>query len=303
MRTVRSLPFLSLAIEIDGMVLSPGVPASSPLVREAERRSLPVIAEVELAFPFLDGTVVAITGSNGKSTTATLTARDARGVGSRRRGLRQHRRAAGGAGRRSARPRVRGRAVELPARDRSHLPRRRRGAAQRLARSPRPLPATSRPTPRPRRGIFERQDEAVDRGPQRRRSGDGGDRRRRRATRAGAGSRCAARSRTAAIVDGGARDRGLGRATRRGALHRRRRGAGRQPQPRERDGGGAARARRRRRSRPSLRRVVAPFDGLPHRTRARRESAAASSGTTTPRAPTSAPRRSRSKGSPTARCT
>jgi UDP-N-acetylmuramoylalanine--D-glutamate ligase len=59
---------------IDGMVLSPGVPVSSPLVREAERRSLPVIAEVELAFPFLDGTVVAITGSNGKSTTATLTA-------------------------------------------------------------------------------------------------------------------------------------------------------------------------------------------------------------------------------------
>jgi UDP-N-acetylmuramoylalanine--D-glutamate ligase len=33
-----------------------------------------VIAEVELAFPFLDGTVVAVTGSNGKSTTATLTA-------------------------------------------------------------------------------------------------------------------------------------------------------------------------------------------------------------------------------------
>jgi UDP-N-acetylmuramoylalanine--D-glutamate ligase len=59
---------------IDGVVLSPGVPASSPLVREAEARGVPVIAEVELAFPFLDGTVVAITGSNGKSTTATLTA-------------------------------------------------------------------------------------------------------------------------------------------------------------------------------------------------------------------------------------
>jgi UDP-N-acetylmuramoylalanine--D-glutamate ligase len=33
-----------------------------------------VIAEVELAYPFLDGTVVAVTGSNGKSTTATLAA-------------------------------------------------------------------------------------------------------------------------------------------------------------------------------------------------------------------------------------
>jgi UDP-N-acetylmuramoylalanine--D-glutamate ligase len=59
---------------VDGLVLSPGVPASSPLVREAEQRGVPVIAEVELAFPFLDGTVVAVTGSNGKSTTATLTA-------------------------------------------------------------------------------------------------------------------------------------------------------------------------------------------------------------------------------------
>ena len=64
----------SLPANVDGMVLSPGVPATSPLVREAERRGVPVIAEVELAFPFLDGTVVAVTGSNGKSTTATLTA-------------------------------------------------------------------------------------------------------------------------------------------------------------------------------------------------------------------------------------
>jgi UDP-N-acetylmuramoylalanine--D-glutamate ligase len=57
---------------LDGLVLSPGVPAASPLVREALQRSMPVIAEVELAYPFLDGTVVAVTGSNGKSTTATL---------------------------------------------------------------------------------------------------------------------------------------------------------------------------------------------------------------------------------------
>src|SRR6185295_5137584 len=39
----------------------------------ARARSLPVIAEVELAFPFLNGPVVAITGSNGKSTTTALT--------------------------------------------------------------------------------------------------------------------------------------------------------------------------------------------------------------------------------------
>ena len=65
---------VALPADVDGLVLSPGVPQTAPLVRAAKSRALPVIAEVELAFPFLDGTVVAITGSNGKSTTATLTA-------------------------------------------------------------------------------------------------------------------------------------------------------------------------------------------------------------------------------------
>lgn len=59
---------------IDGMVLSPGIPRTRPLVRQALARGLPVIGEAELAFPFLDGTIVAVTGSNGKSTTASLVA-------------------------------------------------------------------------------------------------------------------------------------------------------------------------------------------------------------------------------------
>ena len=57
----------------DGVVLSPGVPPSRPLVVAARRRGMPVIAEVELAFPFLDGPVLAISGSNGKSTTTSMT--------------------------------------------------------------------------------------------------------------------------------------------------------------------------------------------------------------------------------------
>jgi UDP-N-acetylmuramoylalanine--D-glutamate ligase len=57
---------------IDGVVVSPGVPMDRPLLADARRRGVPVIAEVELAFPFLDGPVVAITGSNGKSTTTAL---------------------------------------------------------------------------------------------------------------------------------------------------------------------------------------------------------------------------------------
>jgi UDP-N-acetylmuramoylalanine--D-glutamate ligase len=58
---------------LDAVVVSPGVPPDRPLLAEARRRGLPVLGEVELAAPFLDGPVVAITGSNGKSTTTALT--------------------------------------------------------------------------------------------------------------------------------------------------------------------------------------------------------------------------------------
>lgn len=59
---------------IDAVVVSPGVPADRPALVEARHRGVPVLAEVELAFPYLDGPVVAITGSNGKSTTTSLAA-------------------------------------------------------------------------------------------------------------------------------------------------------------------------------------------------------------------------------------
>lgn len=55
----------------DLIVTSPGVPQLS-LFKEAEGLGIPVISEVELAYHFLKGTIVGITGSNGKSTTATL---------------------------------------------------------------------------------------------------------------------------------------------------------------------------------------------------------------------------------------
>jgi UDP-N-acetylmuramoylalanine--D-glutamate ligase len=60
-------------IGIDAVIVSPGVPPDRPLLALARRRGLPVIAEVELAFPFLNGPVAAITGTNGKSTTTALT--------------------------------------------------------------------------------------------------------------------------------------------------------------------------------------------------------------------------------------
>ena len=72
---------LELPAEVDGVVLSPGVPPDRPLLEDARRFRVPVIAEVELAFLFLDGPVVAITGSNGKSTTTALTGEMLRAAG------------------------------------------------------------------------------------------------------------------------------------------------------------------------------------------------------------------------------
>ncbi len=63
----------ALPAGVDGVVLSPGVPGDKPLLGDARGRGVPVVAEVELAFPFLDGPVVGITGSNGKSTTTAMT--------------------------------------------------------------------------------------------------------------------------------------------------------------------------------------------------------------------------------------
>ncbi|HKP47345.1 MAG TPA: UDP-N-acetylmuramoyl-L-alanine--D-glutamate ligase [Pyrinomonadaceae bacterium] len=58
--------------QIELVVVSPGVPAKSIPIRYAERAGAEVIGEVELASRFLKGRLVAITGSNGKTTTTTL---------------------------------------------------------------------------------------------------------------------------------------------------------------------------------------------------------------------------------------
>jgi UDP-N-acetylmuramoylalanine--D-glutamate ligase len=56
----------------DLIVVSPGVPPDQPQLQHARTLGIPVIGEVELAFRFLHGNVLAITGSNGKTTTTTL---------------------------------------------------------------------------------------------------------------------------------------------------------------------------------------------------------------------------------------
>lgn len=57
---------------IDLVVVSPGVPVKSIPVRYAERAGAEIIGEVELASRFLKGRMVAITGTNGKTTTTAL---------------------------------------------------------------------------------------------------------------------------------------------------------------------------------------------------------------------------------------
>jgi UDP-N-acetylmuramoylalanine--D-glutamate ligase len=58
--------------QIELVVVSPGVPTKAIPIRYADRRGAEVIGEVELASRFLRGRVVAITGTNGKTTTTTL---------------------------------------------------------------------------------------------------------------------------------------------------------------------------------------------------------------------------------------
>ncbi len=65
----------------DLVVVSPGVPADSPALDIARAAGVPVIAEVEFASRYLRGRIVGITGSNGKTTTTTLTGEILRDAG------------------------------------------------------------------------------------------------------------------------------------------------------------------------------------------------------------------------------
>src|SRR4029079_12739660 len=58
--------------QIDLVVISPGVPTNTIPARYVDRKDGEVIGEVELAYRFLKGRIVGITGSNGKTTTTAL---------------------------------------------------------------------------------------------------------------------------------------------------------------------------------------------------------------------------------------
>lgn len=80
---VSHLKALKVNLEIGGhtlsaiegaelLVVSPGVHLDLPIILEARKRGIPVISEIELGCRFIHKPIIAVTGTNGKTTTATL---------------------------------------------------------------------------------------------------------------------------------------------------------------------------------------------------------------------------------------
>lgn len=80
---IRQLAGMQIEIETGGhterliedtqlIVVSPGVPQDIPLLAQARELRIPIISEIELAYGLLEIPLVAVTGTNGKTTTTTL---------------------------------------------------------------------------------------------------------------------------------------------------------------------------------------------------------------------------------------
>jgi UDP-N-acetylmuramoylalanine--D-glutamate ligase len=81
---LNALSGLEIAYELGGhgdetfraadlIVVSPGVPMNIAPLTQARNSGVPVISEIELAYRYIDAPIAAITGTNGKTTTTTLT--------------------------------------------------------------------------------------------------------------------------------------------------------------------------------------------------------------------------------------
>ena len=69
----EAVPYdVSALNHVDMVIPSPGVPPHDPILAEAVRRGIPLCSELEIACRFLKTPLIAITGTNGKTTTTTL---------------------------------------------------------------------------------------------------------------------------------------------------------------------------------------------------------------------------------------
>jgi UDP-N-acetylmuramoylalanine--D-glutamate ligase len=63
----------ALVLNADLVMKSPGIPDKSPIIKKLAEKGIPVISEIEFAAPFTTAKIIGITGSNGKTTTTSLT--------------------------------------------------------------------------------------------------------------------------------------------------------------------------------------------------------------------------------------
>ncbi len=59
-------------LQADKIIISPGIPESNPLVQKIIQGNIPIVSEIEFAAEFTQSKIIAITGSNGKTTTSLL---------------------------------------------------------------------------------------------------------------------------------------------------------------------------------------------------------------------------------------
>src|SRR5438045_5881059 len=58
--------------DVDLVIPSPGIPKNSPVLKLAKERGLPILSEIEVAYRIAAAPIVAVTGTNGKTTTTML---------------------------------------------------------------------------------------------------------------------------------------------------------------------------------------------------------------------------------------
>ncbi len=68
----EGLHSIDLILEAKEIIKSPGIPNNLEIIKEINRRKIPIISEIEFAFRFTNAKIIAVTGSNGKTTTTSL---------------------------------------------------------------------------------------------------------------------------------------------------------------------------------------------------------------------------------------